>query len=119
VEPNKREILAEKAQQRLTSAITFQDFVNVVSAKNIFTSFRPAVLLQSGQGKIAFNLMSARVIYSRFNTALMATLYILLLFKRRLHKKENIYIGERGAPREVRFLPPCVITARALFGLRH
>ncbi|CAB3382984.1 Hypothetical predicted protein [Cloeon dipterum] len=30
VEPNKREILAEKAQQRLTSAITFQDFVNVV-----------------------------------------------------------------------------------------
>lgn len=31
VEPNKREILAEKAQQRLTSAITFQDFVNVVS----------------------------------------------------------------------------------------
>lgn len=31
VPPNKRVILAEKAAERKTSAITFQDFVNVVS----------------------------------------------------------------------------------------
>lgn len=31
VDANKREILAEKAQEGKTSAITFQDFVNVVS----------------------------------------------------------------------------------------
>ncbi|XP_065338239.1 protein rhomboid [Cloeon dipterum] len=42
VEPNKREILAEKAQQRLTSAITFQDFVNVMTGKRT-RSFKCAV----------------------------------------------------------------------------
>lgn len=31
VTPNKRDILADRAQDRKTSAITFQDFVNVVS----------------------------------------------------------------------------------------
>ncbi|KAG8326814.1 hypothetical protein J6590_032647, partial [Homalodisca vitripennis] len=31
VTPNKRDILAERAQDRRTTAITFQDFVNVVS----------------------------------------------------------------------------------------
>lgn len=31
VAPNKRDILAERAQERKTPAITFQDFVNIVS----------------------------------------------------------------------------------------
>ncbi len=31
IAPNKREILIEKAHERKTSAITFQDFVNIVS----------------------------------------------------------------------------------------
>ena len=35
VDANKREILQEKAQERKTSAITFQDFVNVVSLFSI------------------------------------------------------------------------------------
>lgn len=30
VAPNKRDILAERAQERKTPAITFQDFVNIV-----------------------------------------------------------------------------------------
>ncbi|XP_046660850.1 protein rhomboid isoform X1 [Homalodisca vitripennis] len=42
VTPNKRDILAERAQDRRTTAITFQDFVNVMSGKRS-RSFKCAV----------------------------------------------------------------------------
>ncbi|GAB6033655.1 hypothetical protein CHUAL_013717 [Chamberlinius hualienensis] len=42
VEPNKRELLANKARERKTTAITFQDFVNVMSGKRS-RSFKIAV----------------------------------------------------------------------------
>ena len=38
VPPNKRMILAEKAAERKTTAITFQDFVNVVSTHKLIAS---------------------------------------------------------------------------------
>uniref|UniRef100_T1J9T3 Peptidase S54 rhomboid domain-containing protein n=1 Tax=Strigamia maritima TaxID=126957 RepID=T1J9T3_STRMM len=42
VDPKKRELLAEKAEQSKTNAITFQDFVNVMSGKRT-RSFKIAV----------------------------------------------------------------------------
>jgi hypothetical protein len=90
VEPNKREILVEKAQQRLTSAITFQDFVNVVSTKisslldavllltNVYAHLRELLSSAKWTYKInsALNLMIAGAISSRFSSINSAPLYI-------------------------------------------
>lgn len=39
VAPNKRDILAERAQERKTPAITFQDFVNIVCIYTVYITF--------------------------------------------------------------------------------